>query len=272
MIIGRRGIAVHFDLTDLRLFAAVVEEGSITAGASRAAISLPSASARVKGMEEALGTALLERHRRGVQPTPAGSALFHHSQLVLAQMERLRGDLREHARGGVRGHIRLMSNTTALEEHLPDVLAGWLAANPGIDIALEERLSHEIAPAVAQAHADIVNHRSRERRPASSWCRIAFAPTFPFAGIKRRRHEPLSTWWCHAVPMVRIRFPPAASLRTFGPWWPKVGYPIVDIGQGAARAELSTMMWSLTRMASNPTSSAFLAAATIASGDVSNPR
>jgi molybdate transport repressor ModE-like protein len=148
-------VAVHFDLTDLRLFAAVVEEGSITQGASRAGISLPSASARMKGMERALGTALLERHRRGVRPTTAGSALCHHAQLVLAQMERLRGDLHEYARGGVRGHIRLMSNTTGLEEYLPDVLAGWLSTNPGIDIALEERLSHEIAPAVAQAHADI---------------------------------------------------------------------------------------------------------------------
>src|SRR6202453_4870954 len=146
---------MHFDLTDLGLFAAVVEEGSITAGASRASLSLPSASARLKGMEEMLGTDLLERHRRGVRPTPAGRALSHHAQLVLAQMERLRGDLREHARGGVRGHIRLMSNTTALEEYLPDVLAGWLATNPGIDITLEERLSHEIAAAVAQAHADI---------------------------------------------------------------------------------------------------------------------
>lgn len=133
----------------------MVEEGSITAGAARAAISLPSASARVKGMEEALGTGLLERHRRGVRPTPAGAALCHHAQLVLAQMERLNGDLREHARGGVRGHIRLISNTTALEEYLPDVLAGWLATNPGIDIALEERVSHEIAPAVAQGRADI---------------------------------------------------------------------------------------------------------------------
>jgi len=146
---------VHFDLTDLRLFAAVVEEGSISAGASRAGISLPSASARMKGMEEMLGTALLERHRRGVRPTPAGQALFNHSQLVLAQMERLRGDLREHARGGVRGHIRLISNTTSLEEYLPDVLAGWLATNPGVDIALEERLSYEIAPAIAQGHADM---------------------------------------------------------------------------------------------------------------------
>jgi molybdate transport repressor ModE-like protein len=146
---------VHFDLTDLRLFAAVAEEGSITAGASRAGMSLPSASARVRGMEEALGVPLLERLRRGVRPTPAGYALIHHSQLVLAQMEQLRGDLRAHARGGLRAHIRLTSNTSALEEHLPDILCGWLAANPGVDIDLSERLSHEIGPAIAQGRADI---------------------------------------------------------------------------------------------------------------------
>jgi len=143
---------VHFDLTDLRLFA-VVEGGQYYHW--RFACGHFSASARVKEMEEALGTALLERHRRGMRPTPAGLALVHRSQLVLAQMERLRGDCANmHARG-VRRHIRLMSNTTALEEYLPDVLARWLATNPGIDIALEERLSHEIAPGVAQAHADI---------------------------------------------------------------------------------------------------------------------
>jgi hypothetical protein len=63
---------MHFDLTDLRLFAAVVEEGSITAGASRAAISLPSASARVKGMEKALGTGLLENIAEACgRPPPA---------------------------------------------------------------------------------------------------------------------------------------------------------------------------------------------------------
>jgi hypothetical protein len=66
---------VHFDLTDLCLFAAVVEEGSISAGASRAGISLPSASARMKGMEEMLGTALLERHHRDVRPTRRSCAV-----------------------------------------------------------------------------------------------------------------------------------------------------------------------------------------------------
>jgi molybdate transport repressor ModE-like protein len=147
--------AMHFDLTDLRLFAAVAEEGSITAGAARAGLALASARARVRGMEEALGAALLERGRRGVRPTPAGLALVHHARLVLEQMERLRGELREHARGGLRGHVRLLSNTAALEEYLPDALAGWLAANPWVDVELEERPSHEVAPAIAQGHAEV---------------------------------------------------------------------------------------------------------------------
>jgi DNA-binding transcriptional LysR family regulator len=146
---------MHFDLVDLRLFAAVVDEGSITAGAARAGLALASASARVRGMEEALGASLLQRGRRGVQPTPAGRALAHHARLVLEQMEHLRGELRQHARGGLRGHVRLLSNTAALEEYLPDALAGWLAANPGVDVELEERPSREVAPAVAQAQAEV---------------------------------------------------------------------------------------------------------------------
>lgn len=144
---------MHFDLTDLRLFAAIAECGSITAGAERVGLALASASARVRGMETALGAPLLERGRRGVRPTPAGQTLLHHARRVLEEMERLRGGLRDHARGGLRGHVRLLSNTAAIEEHLPAALAGWLAANPGIDLDLEERLSQEIAAAIAQGEA-----------------------------------------------------------------------------------------------------------------------
>ncbi|WGF90177.1 LysR family transcriptional regulator [Marinivivus vitaminiproducens] len=146
---------MHFDLTDLRLFAAVVERGSITAGAAQAGLALPSASARIRGMEAELGAALLERDRRGVRPTPAGLALDHHARLVLERIEHLRGDLRRHARGGLRGHVRILSNTAGLEEYLPDRLGDWLAAHPGVDVDLEERPSHQVAPAIAQGHAEI---------------------------------------------------------------------------------------------------------------------
>lgn len=145
---------MRFDLTDLRLFLHVAEAGSITAGAERAALALASASARIRGMEAAAGTALLQRGRRGVAPTPAGEAVLHHARLVLQQMERLRGELGDYARG-LKGHVRILGNTAAVTEFLPEPLAAWLAAHPRIDIDLEERPSHAIVEAVAAGLADL---------------------------------------------------------------------------------------------------------------------
>jgi len=145
---------MRFDLTDLRLFLAIAETGSITHGAGQCHMALASASARVSGMEAALGIALLERGRRGVRPTPAGNALVHHARLVLHQLERMRGDLGDYARG-LKGRVRLLANTAALTEFLPDPLAGFLAAHPNVDIDLEERPSHDIVRAVASGFADL---------------------------------------------------------------------------------------------------------------------
>lgn len=145
---------MRFDLTDLRLFVEVVEAGSITRGAERACLALASASARVQGMEAALGVPLLERGRRGVEPTPAGRALLHHARLVLQQIEHLRGELGAYAKG-LKGHVRLLANTAALSEFLPDALAAFLVANPAVDIDVEERLSQEIVDAVANGLADL---------------------------------------------------------------------------------------------------------------------
>jgi DNA-binding transcriptional LysR family regulator len=145
---------MRFDLTDLRLFLHVAEAGSITAGAERAALALASASARIRGMEAAAGTALLQRGRRGVAPTPAGEAVLHHARLVLQQIERMRGELGDYARG-LKGHVRILGNTAAVTEFLPEPLAEWLAAHPRIDIDLEERPSHAIVEAVAAGLADL---------------------------------------------------------------------------------------------------------------------
>jgi DNA-binding transcriptional LysR family regulator len=145
---------MRFDLTDLRLFLATVEAGSITRGAGRSALALPSASARIKGMEETLGTPLLLRGRRGVAPSPAGRVLARHARVVLDQLERMSGELGDYARG-LKGHVRLLSNTAALSEFLPELLAPWLAEHPNVDIELEERPSPAIVTAVASGQADV---------------------------------------------------------------------------------------------------------------------
>jgi DNA-binding transcriptional LysR family regulator len=145
---------VRFDLIDLRLFLHTAEAGSITAGAERTHLTLASASARIRGMEAALGVPLLSRNRRGVETTAAGRTLAHHARVVLQQMERMRGELGEYARG-LKGYVRLLSNTAAMTEFLPETLSAFLAAHPEVDIDLEELVSYEIVEAVAQGRADI---------------------------------------------------------------------------------------------------------------------
>lgn len=145
---------MRFDLTDLKLFLHVVEAGSITAGADRMHLAVAAASTRIRNMELELGTPLLNRDRQGVQPTPAGRTLLHHARLLLQQAERMRGELSEYA-DGLKGHIRLLSNTNALTEFLPEPLSNFLASHPHVNIDLEERLSDEIVAAVADGKADI---------------------------------------------------------------------------------------------------------------------
>jgi DNA-binding transcriptional LysR family regulator len=144
---------MRFDLTDLRLFIDIVEAGSISRGADAAHMALASASARVSGMEVALGVALLERGRRGVVPTAAGRTLLHHARAVSTQMERMRGDLRAFA-SGLKSEIRLLSNTAALVELLPAALRVFLAEHPDVDIDIEERTSADIVMAVAEGRAE----------------------------------------------------------------------------------------------------------------------
>jgi DNA-binding transcriptional LysR family regulator len=105
-------------------------------------------------MEESLGAPLLSRSRQGVAPTQAGRALLTHARAILQQTERLREDLGAFA-GASAGQIRVLSNTNALAEFLPEALSAFLAAHPQVSVELEERLSDEIVGQIAEGVADI---------------------------------------------------------------------------------------------------------------------
>ena len=145
---------MHFDLTDLRLYLNILEAGNITAGAARSHLSLAAASARIRALEASLGTPFLERGRRGVSPTPAGKALAQHARVLLQQAERMQQDLAEYAKG-VKGQVRLLCNTTAITEYLPELLADFLRSHPNLDIDLQELPSLRIAHALRQDAADL---------------------------------------------------------------------------------------------------------------------
>ncbi len=145
---------MRFDLPDLSLFRHVVDAGSITHGAERAHLALAAASTRIRNMEDVLGAPLLTRSRQGVTPTQAGRTLLQHARTILRQAERLHEDLGAYG-GGLAGQIRVLSNTNALTEFLPEALSSFLAAHPNVSVDLEERLSDEIVGLIAEGVADL---------------------------------------------------------------------------------------------------------------------
>ena len=145
---------MRFDLVDLQLFIAVADSRSITRGADRAHLALASASARIKGLEDALGVVLFKRGRRGVELTAAGESLLDHARLVIHNIDNMRGDLARFA-SGVRASVHLLANTSGLSEHLPRALAAFLREHPDINVDVEERESTDIATAIATGAADL---------------------------------------------------------------------------------------------------------------------
>jgi DNA-binding transcriptional LysR family regulator len=145
---------MHYDLTDLKVFLAVAEEGNVSRGAERCHLAPSSVSLRIKGLEENIGTALLTRQARGVTLTPAGHVLAEHARRCVAQLEQMHVDLLPFARG-LTGHVTFFANNNAISSHLPDDLARFFNLYPSVRITLEERMSHDIVAAVAAGRADI---------------------------------------------------------------------------------------------------------------------
>lgn len=145
---------MDFDLTDLKLFVSIAEEGSLTRAALLMHMSLAAASTRVKGLEVRAKLPLLYREPRGVRLTPPGEAFLHHAKSVLRQANSLRADLEEYGKG-LRGHVRVHANTTAVTDFLPEILAEFLSRNHRVNIDLKERPNPDIALGVKDGQADI---------------------------------------------------------------------------------------------------------------------
>jgi DNA-binding transcriptional LysR family regulator len=149
-----RSFARRLDLTSLQVFVAACELGSIGRAAEREFIAASAISKRLSDLELAVGTPLLYRRPRGVELTPAGDTFLHHARSVLFSLERMHGELSEFALG-VRGHVRIHANLSAIMQFLPEDLAGFTALHPQVKLDLEEHVSSEVVRAVRDGDADI---------------------------------------------------------------------------------------------------------------------
>jgi len=143
-----------FDPITLRLFVAVCEEGNIARAAQREALVASAVSKRIAAIETSVGTPLLLRGRRGVQPTPAGQALLREARQVLSVMARLHAELSEFA-SGVLGNVRVVAAPSVLHEHLAEDIGLFVQRHPGVRVNLAEMVSPEIVRAVREGTADL---------------------------------------------------------------------------------------------------------------------
>lgn len=144
----------RFDLVTLRLFVAVLDAGSLTAGANRFGISLAAASKRIAELEQHCGIALLQRGQRGVSATREGQTVHRLAIEVIARLEQLAQSV-DDFRAGATEHLRLCGNPSAFGGFLPAALARYAQAHPHVRIELEDLLSEDAIRAVHKGQCEL---------------------------------------------------------------------------------------------------------------------
>lgn len=141
------------DLTSLRLFVAVCQENSIARAAEREFIAPSAVSRRIADMEALIGLPLIARHTRGVSVTPAGQTVLRHARQIIGDVEAMGAELSRFFEG-VKGHVRVVANLSAIVQFLPEDVAAFQRLFPDVDIDLEEQHSPDVLRMVRDRAAD----------------------------------------------------------------------------------------------------------------------
>jgi DNA-binding transcriptional LysR family regulator len=138
------------DAADLKVFEAVARLGGMNRATSELNTVQSNVTARIRQLEDELGTPLFHRHSRGVTPTQAGRRLLPYAArvgLLLAEARRAVED-----NGTPRGPLGIGSLETTAGLRLPPVLASFAAAYPEVDIMLKTGTTCELV-------AEVLGHR-----------------------------------------------------------------------------------------------------------------
>lgn len=142
------------DVRTLACFVAVAEELHFHRAAARVHLTQPALSMRVKALEEEIGTRLLERDRRGVSLTPAGTAFLVHARAAVRHAAEAKADALSAARGET-GRLRLGFTAIAFYRALPEAVRALRESNPGLVVELSEMTSPKQETALLAGDLDL---------------------------------------------------------------------------------------------------------------------
>jgi DNA-binding transcriptional LysR family regulator len=153
------------DTRQLAAFCAVVERRSFSQAAERLGVTQPAVSLQVRALEKRLGTQLLDRSGRRVEPTEAGWRLYRGSQKLLALEEQLVSEVSATSVGALGGQLVIGASTGPAAIVVPLLLCEFQRENPGVHVALTVSDTQSIVDGVAarQLELGIVGASRRQR-------------------------------------------------------------------------------------------------------------
>jgi DNA-binding transcriptional LysR family regulator len=155
---------IRLDIPSLEIFVAAVDEKSLSRAAERENVVTSAASKRVAELERQVGTVLLRRHGRGVEPTPAGAVLYQRAKSILKSLKLAEDAVAAFSPQGV-PKVRLAANRSTIIEFLPTDIAAFLATQPGTHIDLLEGVSGDIPRLVIEGEADLGIYHATSASP-----------------------------------------------------------------------------------------------------------
>jgi DNA-binding transcriptional LysR family regulator len=143
------------DTRQLAAFCSVVERRSFSQAAERLGVTQPAVSLQVRALEKRLGTQLLDRSGRRVEPTEAGWRLYRGAQRMLALEDQIAFDVAATAEGELAGDLVLGASTGPAAIAVPIVLCEFQRENPGVRVFLTVSDTHTVVERVATRELEL---------------------------------------------------------------------------------------------------------------------
>ena len=177
------------DTRQLAAFCAVVERRSFSQAAERLGVTQPAVSLQIRALEKRLGTQLLDRSGRRVEPTEAGLRLYRGAQRMLALENQLVSELAATAEGELAGDLVLGASTGPAAIVVPVLLGEFQRKHSDVRVFLTVSDTHTVIERVADRELELGivgasrRHRGVRFEPFfSDQVILACPPGHPFAG------------------------------------------------------------------------------------------